>query len=104
MITNYNSILRILLSWLGCHLTLRCEAATLCLVLFQLFQTCAWHPRKFQRKYKWDGRRAAGLVLCVCVTVTLKKTSVKFYGVATSTRGTLTFLQTSYLSSFNIFL
>lgn len=54
-------------------------------------------PRKFQRKYKCDRSRAAGLVLCICVSVTLKKTSVKFDRVATSTRGKLTFLQTQIL-------
>lgn len=54
-------------------------------------------PRKFQRKYKSDRRRAVGLVLCICVSVTLKMTSVKFYRVATSTGGKLTFLQTETL-------
>lgn len=51
-------------------------AAPFYLILFQDSQTCAWHPREFQKKCNSDRRSAAGLVLCICVSVTLIKASV----------------------------
>lgn len=39
------------------------------------FHTRAWHPREFQRKHKSDKRNAAGLVLCMCASVTPTKTN-----------------------------
>lgn len=72
----YNYKLRVSIFSPGCdtiwHLT---ASSGILLDPLPNFQTRAWHPREFQRKHKSDKRNAAGLVLCMCVSVTPTKTN-----------------------------